>query len=69
MFTITPRIRDAGEGINWEGTVSAIKRHIQDARQLISGNFQRKLKDVQIEIKNTTCMFGTLGERITDNQN
>ena len=46
MFTITPRITDTDEGFNWEGTVAATKRHIQDARKVIAVNFQRKLKEV-----------------------
>jgi len=39
MFTIVPNAKEAGDGVNWEGTVSAIKRHVTDARTLINADF------------------------------
>ena len=46
MFSVIPVSRDAGEGFSWEGTVSSIRRHINEARVAIGANLNRKLKDI-----------------------
>lgn len=57
MFTIMPKTKEAGDSIGWEGTITAIKQNVTDARTTITANFQRKLKDLQHEIKRSSSGF------------